>query len=77
MTTLLLTRDVAQRFGVQPGTVVDWVEQGRIPRSAIVRLGGTPRGRLRFIESEVEALLEAWREDTSAQDTSHRPLKVL
>jgi predicted site-specific integrase-resolvase len=77
MSSLLLTRDVATRFGVQPATVVDWVESGKIPPSAVVRLGGTARGRLRFIEAELDALLEAWRADRPQTDTSQRPLRIL
>jgi hypothetical protein len=52
------TRDVADLFGVEMSTVLDWVERGWIP---CFRLGGRKGGRLRFVRSEVEHTLESWR----------------
>jgi excisionase family DNA binding protein len=49
--------ELAEYFGVKAGTVLDWYESGRIPAEAVVRLGGTPRGQLRFRVAVIE---EAW-----------------
>lgn len=55
---LLTARELAEVLGVSASTVVDWAEAERLPG---FRLGGTERGRLRFRESEVLAVLEGWR----------------
>jgi predicted site-specific integrase-resolvase len=49
--------ELAAHFGVKPGTILDWYEAGKIPAEAVVRLGGTPRGRLRF---RLELIEQAW-----------------
>jgi hypothetical protein len=49
--------ELAAHFGVKPGTILDWYEGGKIPAEAVVRLGGTARGRLRF---RLEVIEEAW-----------------
>jgi excisionase family DNA binding protein len=60
---LLKAREVADLLGVEMGTVVDWALDGKLP---FVRLGGTPRGRLRFRRSDVEEAIQRW---TRAPDT--------
>jgi excisionase family DNA binding protein len=50
----LTTRDVAERLGVCPETVLRWERQGELPA---IRLPGTARGRLRFREADLEAWL--------------------
>lgn len=54
---LLKARDVAERVGVEIGTVLDWHQKGKLPA---VRLGGGPRGPLRWPEGELEAALRRW-----------------
>jgi predicted DNA-binding transcriptional regulator AlpA len=54
---LLKARDVAERVGVEMGTVLDWHQQGKLPA---IRLGGGPRGPLRWPESDLEAALQRW-----------------
>lgn len=65
--------ELAAHFGVKAGTILDWHEAGKIPTEAVVRLGGTPRGRLRF---RLELIEEAWghtpRLETGAIDTAKR-----
>ncbi len=51
---LLTAREVAERLGFAPGTVVDWFEAGKIP-------GFKVGGRLRFRWSEIESWLEERR----------------
>jgi excisionase family DNA binding protein len=57
---LLRTRELADLFNVAPCTIIDWAASGKIPATAVVRLGGTTRGRLRFRESAIDQLLEDW-----------------
>jgi len=59
---LLTARQVAERLGFAPGTVVDWFEAGTIPG---FRIGG----RLRFRWSELEEWLETQRGNGSARAT--------
>jgi excisionase family DNA binding protein len=48
---LLTTRQVADRFGLSPETVLRWVRRGQLPA---FRLGGA----IRFREQELDAWLE-------------------
>jgi hypothetical protein len=48
---------LAAHFGVKAGTILDWYEAGKIPPEAVVRLGRTPRGRLRF---KLDVIEETW-----------------
>ena len=57
MTVLLNKREAAARIGVNPHTLVRMAKGGRFP--APVRLGDHPLAEHRFIESEVEAWIEA------------------
>jgi excisionase family DNA binding protein len=50
---LLLPREVAELFGVTPGTVTRWANEGRLPSLQ------TPGGRHRFRRSEINALRPA------------------
>jgi predicted DNA-binding transcriptional regulator AlpA len=68
---LLTARELADRWGVSPATVLDWFEAGRLPGA--IRLGGTPRGRLRWPESAVRAIEAAW----TAPESCGRPLGVV
>jgi len=56
--------ELAAYFGVRAGTILDWHADGKIPPEAVVRLGGTPRGRLRF---RLEVIEEAWSSDLARQ----------
>jgi excisionase family DNA binding protein len=49
---LLTTREVADRFGVNPETILRWTRSGRLPA---IRLSV---GAIRFRESEIEAWLD-------------------
>ena len=51
---LLTARQVADMLGFTAGTIVDWAEAGKIPAFKI-------GGRLRFLEHEVLAWVEAQR----------------
>ena len=76
---LLTAREFADMCGVQPGTVLDWYAAGKIPSTAVVRLGGTKRGRLRFKRSAIAELLEAWSGEpvvTSETAVALRPRTV-
>ena len=57
MNVLLNKREAAARIGVNPHTLVRMAKGGRFP--APVRLGDHPLAEHRFIESEVEAWIEA------------------
>ena len=57
MNVLLNKREAAARIGVNPHTLVRMAKEGRFP--APVRLGDHPLAEHRFIESEVEAWIEA------------------
>jgi hypothetical protein len=48
---------VAAHFDVKPRTVLNWHKDGKIPRDAVQRLGGTPLGRLRF---RIDLIEQAW-----------------
>jgi excisionase family DNA binding protein len=52
---LLKTRDVARRFNVEMGTVIDWCQAGEIP---FIRLRGRRYAPYRFRRSDVEAMVE-------------------
>ncbi len=54
---LLTAREVADLLAVTASTIVDWAEAGRLP---FIRLGGTARGRLRFRESDILAVIASW-----------------
>jgi excisionase family DNA binding protein len=60
---LLTARQVAEQLAISPATVLDWHEAGRLPA---IRLGGTERGRIRFRQSTIDALLEAWTTGSAA-----------
>lgn len=68
---LLMAREVADLFGVRPDTIIDWHEQGTLPA---IRLGGGPRGRLRWRESDVMRTIDAW--DTARQG-ANSPVQVM
>jgi hypothetical protein len=55
----------------QAGTILDWYEAGKIPPEAVVRLGGTPRGRLRF---KLDVIEETW--STSCKPRKCSPNKL-
>ncbi|MBA2385254.1 MAG: helix-turn-helix domain-containing protein [Actinobacteria bacterium] len=55
---LLTARELGERLGLSPATVLDWHEAGRLPS---FRLGGAKGGPVRFRWEEVEAVLESWR----------------
>ena len=59
---LFTAGEVAAHFAVKPGTILDWTAAGKIPLEAVVRLGGTPHGRLRF---RLDVIEEAWAEPAS------------
>jgi excisionase family DNA binding protein len=54
---LLKTRQVAERFGVETATVLGWYHSGELPG---IRLNGRVGAPLRFRQSDVDALAEAW-----------------
>jgi predicted DNA-binding transcriptional regulator AlpA len=54
----LTVGDLAARWDVSKATVLDWHQQGRVPGA--LRLGGTPRGRLRWPKQAVEEIERAW-----------------
>jgi excisionase family DNA binding protein len=54
---------------VSPATIVDWAEAGKLP---FIRLGGTKRGRLRFRESDIEALLRSWTHESCVDTVGAR-----
>jgi excisionase family DNA binding protein len=56
--SLLTAREVAERLGLSPGTVLDRFEAGDLPG---FKLYGKAGGPVRFRWSEIEAALEAWR----------------
>ena len=56
---LITVRDVADRLGVAPSTVLRWVRRGELQA---IRL---PGGRLRFRPEELEQWLDAARENRS------------
>jgi predicted DNA-binding transcriptional regulator AlpA len=58
---LLNVADLAARWEVTKGTILDWHEKGRLPGA--IRLGGTPKGRLRWPESSIEEIERAWGRD--------------
>jgi hypothetical protein len=62
---------LAAHFGVKAGTILDWYEAGKIPPEAVVRLGGTPRGRLRF---KLDVIEETW--STSCKPRKCSPNKL-
>ena len=57
MTVLLNKREAATRIGVHPITLLRMAREGRFP--VPVRLGDFTLAEFRFIESEVEAWIEA------------------
>ncbi len=58
----LTVADVATRLGVHPVTVRRWAASGLLPAA---KLGHGPYARLRFAESDVEALLTPQRKDAA------------
>jgi len=58
VTPLLTAREVAERLGLSPATILDWHEAGKLPS---FRLGGATGGPVRFRWEEVEMVLESWR----------------
>jgi predicted DNA-binding transcriptional regulator AlpA len=56
--TLLNARQVAERLGLSPSTVLDRFESGDLPG---FKLYGRRGGPVRFRWSEIEAALERWR----------------
>jgi excisionase family DNA binding protein len=75
MTDRLLTaREVAERLGVSPATVLRWVRRGELPA---IRL---PSGAIRFRESELEAWLEqraTLRRGSVSHPDERRPVATL
>jgi excisionase family DNA binding protein len=55
----LTAKEVAERLGLQPSTVVDYFETGDLPG---FRLRGRKGAPLRFRWSEIEAAIEGWRQ---------------
>lgn len=54
---LLTARELAERWRVSPDAVLDRWQAGELPG---IRLFGGERGPVRFRESEIVALEEAW-----------------
>ena len=75
MNVLLNKREAAARIGVNPHTLVRMAKGGQFP--APVRLGDHPLAEHRFIESEVEAWIEARvvERDARAADNTPTPTK--
>jgi excisionase family DNA binding protein len=71
MSPLLTAREVAERLGVSPETVLRWTRRGELPA---VRL---PGGAIRYRPDELDAWLEAratrGREEESAETPTNRP----
>lgn len=66
MTERLLTaRELADIMGLSTGTVLDMWERGELPG---FRLGGRKGCPVRFRWSEVEAVLETWRDGPAPSD---------
>jgi excisionase family DNA binding protein len=49
----LTARDVAERYGFSVDTILRWTRENKLPAH---RISGTPRGRLRWFEDELDAL---------------------
>jgi excisionase family DNA binding protein len=66
----LTAREVADRYGHHPETILRWVRQGKMEGIAFC----TPGGRLRFREDRLDALEEEWAttERGSATDPAGR-----
>jgi excisionase family DNA binding protein len=58
-TTILTTKKVAEKFGVNPQTVIVWANTGRLPHFR------TPGGHRRYLLADVEHLLAAARVDAA------------
>jgi excisionase family DNA binding protein len=68
---LLKTRDVARRFNVEMGTVIDWCQAGEIP---FIRLRGRRYAPYRFRLSDIDATEEKWRQiDHNPGDNRNAP----
>lgn len=64
---LMNHREVAAKFGVHPGTVQRWMEEGTIPKHAVVRLpgGARPTGEglargnsVRYVRHHIDKLFD-------------------
>jgi excisionase family DNA binding protein len=66
---LLTARQVAGQLGFSVDTVLRWTREGKLPA---YRISGTKRGRLRYREADLEALLaERVTGATDRGDVSH------
>lgn len=54
--TYLTAEEVAEKLKVAPRTIRDWATAGQL---SYVRLGGAPRGPMRFTPEAVQAFLAA------------------
>jgi excisionase family DNA binding protein len=52
---MLTARDVAERLGYSVDTVLRWTREGKLRG---YRISGTKHGRLRYLEEDLEALLD-------------------
>jgi excisionase family DNA binding protein len=51
---LLTAREVADRLGFSVDTILRWTREGRLPAH---RISGSERGRLRYFEDELDAVI--------------------
>lgn len=63
----LTAHDLAARWELSKATVLDWFEDGRLPG---IKLGGTKYGRVRFRESDVEAVEATWKAGATVSTVS-------
>jgi helix-turn-helix protein len=70
---LLNARQLADRYGHHPETILRWVRQGKLPRWCWTR---PPSGAIRFYKDAIERLEEEWattKRGSASHPVSRRP----